>query len=142
MLTSARNQFKGTVTSVKKGAVNDEIIMRLPGGAELTAVITCTSTEKLGIREGKEVIALVKASWVTLATDLSGIKLSARNQLSGTVKEVKSGAVNSEICVDLGNGDELVAMVTMGSEKKLELAKGKPVTALIKASHVLLGTEA
>lgn len=142
MLTSARNQFKGIVSSVKKGAVNDEISVKLPGGAELTAVITSTSTENLGIREGKEVIALVKASWVTLAADLTGIKLSARNQLRGTVKEIKSGAVNSEICVDLGNGDELVAMITLGSEKKLELEKGKPVTALIKASHVLLGVEA
>ncbi len=44
MLTSSRNQFKGTVKSVKKGAVNDEIVIKLPGGTELTSIITETST--------------------------------------------------------------------------------------------------
>lgn len=142
MLTSSRNQFKGTVSSVKKGAVNDEIIIRLPGGSELTAVITSASTENLGIKEGIEAVALVKASWVILATDLSGIRLSARNQLKGIVKEVKTGAVNSEVLVELDGGDEVVAIITLGSEKKLDLKNGKEVTALIKASHVLIGVSA
>jgi Molybdopterin-binding protein len=47
MLTSSRNQFKGTVKSVKKGAVNDEIVIKLPGGTELTSIITETSTTTL-----------------------------------------------------------------------------------------------
>jgi molybdate transport system regulatory protein len=139
MLTSSRNQFKGTVKSIKKGAVNDEILIKLPGGAELTAIITETSTETLGLKEGTEVIALVKASWVILATDLKGIKLSARNQLRGKVKAVMTGAVNSEVAVDLDGGDELVAVVTCESERKLGLVPGKEVTALIKAPHIIVG---
>lgn len=139
MLTSSRNQFKGTVKSIKKGAVNDEILIKLPGGAELTAIITETSTETLGLKEGTEVIALVKASWVILAADLKGIKLSARNQLRGKVKAVMTGAVNSEIMVDLDGGDELVAVVTCESERKLGLVPGKEVTALIKAPHIIVG---
>ena len=59
MLTSSRNQFCGKVTSIKKGAVNDEIVIKLTGGTELTAVITSASTETLGLTEGKEAIALV-----------------------------------------------------------------------------------
>ncbi len=62
--------------------MNDEIVIKLPGGTELTSIITETSTTALGLKEGTEVIALVKSSWVILATDLEGIKLSARNQLS------------------------------------------------------------
>lgn len=139
MLTSSRNQFKGTVKSIKKGAVNDEILIKLPGGAELTAIITETSTETLGLKEGTEVIALVKASWVILATDLKGIKLSARNQLRGKVKAVMTGAVNSEVAVDLDGGDELIAVVTCESERKLGLVPGKEVTALIKAPHIIVG---
>ena len=139
MLTSSRNQFKGAVKSVKKGAVNDEIVIKLPGGAELTSIITETSTTTLGLKEGTEVIALVKASWVILATDLEGIKLSARNQLCGKVKEVKTGSVNSEVVVSLDGGDELVAIVTCESEKKLGLAPGKKVTAIIKAPHIIVG---
>ncbi len=139
MLTSSRNQFCGKVTSIKKGAVNDEIVIKLTGGTELTAVITSASTETLGLTEGKEAIALVKATWVILAADLEGIKLSARNALKGTVSEVKHGAVNSEIIVKLEGGEELVAIVTCESEKKLALAPGKEVTALIKASHIIVG---
>ncbi|MGD9640608.1 MAG: molybdopterin-binding protein [Synergistaceae bacterium] len=139
MLTSSRNQFKGTVKSVKKGAVNDEIVIKLPGGTELTSIITETSTTALGLKEGTEVIALVKSSWVILATDLEGIKLSARNQLSGKVKEVKTGSVNSEVVVSLDGGDELVAIVTCESEKKLGLVPGKKVTAIIKAPHIIVG---
>ena len=139
MLTSSRNQFCGKVTSVKKGAVNDEVVIKLAGGTELTAVITAASTEALEITEGKEAIALIKATWVILAADLGGIKLSARNALKGTVAEVKTGAVNSEIIVQLEGGEELVAVVTCESEKKLALVPGKEVTALIKASHIIVG---
>ena len=139
MLTSSRNQFKGAVKSVKKGAVNDEIVIKLPGGAELTSIITETSTTTLGLKEGTEVIALVKASWVILATDLEGIKLSARNQLCGKVKEVKTGSVNSEVVVSLDGGDELVAIVTCESEKTLGLVPGKKITAIIKAPHIIVG---
>lgn len=139
MLTSSRNQFCGKVTSVKKGAVNDEVVIKLAGGTELTAVITAASTEALEITEGKEAIALIKATWVILAADLGGIKLSARNALKGTVAEVKTGAVNSEIIVKLEGGEELVAVVTYESEKKLALVPGKEVTALIKASHIIVG---
>ena len=86
MLTSSRNQFKGTVKLIKKGAVNDEIIIKLAGGTELAAIITSTSTDNLKLAVGTEAIALVKATWVILATDLNGIKLSARNTLKGTVR--------------------------------------------------------
>ncbi|MBP8632495.1 MAG: TOBE domain-containing protein [Synergistaceae bacterium] len=67
------------------------------------------------------------------------MKLSARNQLRGTVKEVRTGSVNSEVVVTLDSGEELVAIVTCESEKKLGLAVGKKVTALIKASHIIVG---
>lgn len=140
MLTSSRNQFKGTVKLIKKGAVNDEIIIKLAGGTELAAIITSTSTDNLKLAVGTEAIALVKATWVILATDLNGIKLSARNTLKGTVSAVKTGAVNSEISVKLEGGEELVAVVTCESEKKLALAEGKAVTAIIKASHIIVGT--
>ena len=139
MLTSARNQFRGKVIGIKTGAVNDEVAIKLPGGTELTAVITCTSTKNLGLAPGKDVIALIKAPWVILATDLNGIKLSARNQLTGTVTGVKTGAVNTEVTVKLAGGEELAAVITNESADTLKLAAGKPVTAIVKASHMILG---
>ena len=139
MLTSARNQFRGKVIGIKAGAVNDEVAIKLPGGTELTAVITCTSTKNLGLAPGKDVIALIKAPWVILATNLEGIRLSARNQLKGTVTEVKPGAVNTEVIVKLAGGEELAAIITNESSETLQLAAGKPVTAIVKASHMILG---
>ena len=69
MQLSARNTLKGTVKSIVHGAVNSEVTVQLPGGQELVSVITKASAERLGLAEGKEVIAVIKASNVMIATD-------------------------------------------------------------------------
>ena len=69
MQLSARNVVKGTVKSVTHGMVNSEIVVELPGGQELVSVITKSSAERLGLAEGKEVCALIKASNVMLAVE-------------------------------------------------------------------------
>ncbi|HMQ56375.1 MAG TPA: molybdopterin-binding protein [Anaerolineae bacterium] len=69
MEISARNVIKGTVKSVNHGAVNSEIVLELPGGTELVAVITKSSAERLGLSVGKTAHAIIKASNVMLATD-------------------------------------------------------------------------
>lgn len=140
MRTSARNQLSGTVSGYKAGAVNDEIELTLPGGARIVAVVTRESTESLGLKPGANAFALVKASSVIVATDLSGAKLSARNQLAGTVTAVTPGAVNAEVVLDIGGGMRLAAIVTQESLKSLGLAPGAKATALFKASSVILGT--
>lgn len=66
---SARNVLKGKVKSIKHGAVNSEILMQLPSGLEIVSVITKTSAESLGLKEGKEVYAIIKATNVILGTD-------------------------------------------------------------------------
>jgi len=69
MKISARNMLKGKVKRVTMGAVNAEVIIELPGGAEITSIITITSAKNLGLKEGKEVYAVIKASNVMVATD-------------------------------------------------------------------------
>ncbi len=69
MKISARNVLKGRVKSVNPGAVNTEVVIELPGGAEVVSIITKTSAEKLGLAAGKEVYAVIKASNVMLAID-------------------------------------------------------------------------
>jgi len=66
------------------------------------------------------------------------MKLSTRNQLSGTVTQVKLGTIMSEITVDIG-GQSVVAAITRASAEELELASGDNVTVLIKATEVMLG---
>ncbi|HAF50043.1 MAG: hypothetical protein PWR28_994 [Synergistaceae bacterium] len=69
MKISARNVLKGKVKKVIHGAVNSEVTLELPGGLEVVSIITKTSAENLGLAEGKEVYAVIKASNVMIATD-------------------------------------------------------------------------
>ena len=65
---SASNQLAGTISSLTPGAVNDEVGIQLSGGGVMVAIITNRSTEALGLREGMEVVAIIKASQVILGT--------------------------------------------------------------------------
>jgi molybdopterin-binding protein len=69
------------------------------------------------------------------------MKLSARNALAGKVVEIKEGVVTAEVTVDIGGGKHVVSSITMESAKNLGLAEGKDVTAIIKASNVMLAVE-
>ena len=66
------------------------------------------------------------------------MELSARNQLKGTVKEVRLGAVMAEITLDV-SGQELVAAITRTSAERLGLQAGDAVTAIIKSTEVMIG---
>jgi molybdate transport system regulatory protein len=142
MKTSARNQFIGTVSALRAGAINDEVELTLPGGARIVAVITQQSAQALGLRTGMKAIALVKSSSVLVATDLEGAKLSARNQLKGVVSAVAPGAVNAEVVIDIDGGGSVAAIVTQGSVKSMGLAQGLRATALFKATSVILAVTA
>ncbi|AOJ20137.1 molybdenum-dependent transcriptional regulator [Burkholderia cenocepacia] len=140
MKTSARNQLFGKVASLVRGTVNDEVTLALPGGQAVVAVLTHESAEALGLREGVDACALVKASWVVLAVDDGGpdLKVSARNRLHGSVDAVAAGAVNSEVTLALDGGGTLTAVVTNDSVDALQLAAGRRAIALFKASSVIL----
>jgi molybdopterin-binding protein len=69
MQLSARNVLQGTVKSVVHGAVNSEVSVQLPGGQELISVITKSSAERLGLAEGTQVAAVIKASNVMIAVE-------------------------------------------------------------------------
>jgi molybdate transport system regulatory protein len=142
MKTSARNQFAGTVSDVHIGAVNAEVEVSLKSGVKIIAAITKESLETLAISKGKEVIALVKAPQIILVTDFGGYKISARNQLAGTVTQIQPGAVNTEVDIELTGGEKVAATVTNESVTNLGLQKGSSVTAVFKAGAVLLAVAA
>ncbi|MCP8632585.1 TOBE domain-containing protein [Pseudomonas mosselii] len=141
MKVSARNVFEGKVSKVQPGAVNAEVELTLGGGEKLVAVVTMASLKNLDIKEGKQAIALVKAPWVVLTTDAGGYQFSARNSLKGTVQRIDDGAVNAEVVLKLTGGTELYTIVTRDAVKDLGLKPGVEATALIKASHIILGAK-
>jgi molybdopterin-binding protein len=68
------------------------------------------------------------------------MRISARNQLRGTVVSVKEGAVEAQVVIDVG-GQEIVSVVTVDAVKELGLAAGSGVVALIKADSVMLAVD-
>jgi molybdopterin-binding protein len=66
------------------------------------------------------------------------MQLSARNQLKGTIRSVKTGAIMAEVILDVA-GHELVAEISKGSVERLQLKQGDQVTAIIKATEVIIG---
>ena len=67
------------------------------------------------------------------------MKISARNQLKGTVKTTKLGSVMAEVTVEVDAG-EVVAAITRGSVESLGLKAGDRVTVIIKSTEVMIGT--
>jgi molybdate transport system regulatory protein len=141
MKTSARNQYLGSVKSIKLGAINAEVVLDIGGGDTLAAVITNESVEHLGLKVGSEAYAMIKAPWVIVTTS-DGFKTTARNELRGTVVRCQEGAVNGEVIIELAGGKSVAAIVTNDSIKSLGLKEGAKACALIKASHVILAVNA
>ena len=68
--------------------------------------------------------------------------LSARNQFRGRVVSVKGGAVMSEVVIDIGGGHQIVSLISASSAKRLKLKKGAAAVAIIKATEVIVSTDA
>ncbi len=142
MKTSARNQFAGIVHAVRAGAVNDEIDLQVIGGLHIVATVTHESRTELGLELGAKAFALVKAASIMLMTEAGDVRLSARNQLAGTVTRVVPGAVNTEVVLQLPGGGTVAAIITNESAKALAIAEGSAATAVFKASSVIVGVPA
>lgn len=69
MNISARNVLKGRIVGITVGAVNTEVVIELPGGAQIVSIISKVSAEKLGLKKGRKAYAVIKASTVMVATD-------------------------------------------------------------------------
>jgi molybdopterin-binding protein len=68
------------------------------------------------------------------------VKLSARNQLKGTVSEIRRGEAIANVVLDVA-GQRLVASITVEAVEELGLAEGSSVTAIVKASDVMIATD-
>jgi len=69
MKISARNVLAGKIKSIERGAVNSEVLIELPSGVEIVAIITNNSVDKLQLQTGVNAYAVIKASNVMIATE-------------------------------------------------------------------------
>lgn len=128
----------GKVVSITKGAINSEVGLKLDNDMTMYAIITNESVQALNLAPGKTASALIKSSWVILASATEKLITSARNQLCGVVSRIEQGTVNTEVVLDLGGNISIVAMITNESQNLLKFSVGSQACALIKASHVIL----
>lgn len=141
MQLSARNLLKGTVSSVEAGAVNGVVRISL-GEEAVTANITMQAISQLGLAEGKEAYAIIKASNVMFAAGVERLtNISARNQLPGTVLTVRKGAVNGHVTLELADGNKVTGSITNEAIDALGLEVGVPALAIVKSSDVIVGVD-
>ncbi len=141
MKISARNQLKGTIANVTESAVNGVVAISL-GDATIKANITMEAVEQLGLAEGKEACAIIKASNVMFAVGDEPLKnISARNQLPGTIASIKKGAVNGHVVLELADGNKITGSITNEAIEQLGLAEGGKALAIIKSTDVIVGVE-
>lgn len=69
------------------------------------------------------------------------MKISARNQIHGTVRSIKKGPVSTEVVIAIAGGNEIVSSITTTSAETLKLKEGMKVFAVIKASEVMVGVD-
>jgi len=136
--TSITNQLFAVVTAIHPGAVNAEVFVELKGGEKIVVSLTLDELAALSIVSGSEVLLLVNGTDISIVTDMSGQRLSARNNLMGTVVRIQQDAVDSEVIIRLPGDDTLVVMVTQISAQSLNLRPGISVNAVFKSNAVML----
>ncbi len=138
--TSARNQYFGSVIQNDGESILQHIdILLADGSTQLRAAITQQSAERLRLIAGQDVIALIKAPWITLAAAHS-TNNSFDNQLEGTVASIQPGDDNSEVLVTLNGGETLCATVLNSELKQLKCKVGQSIVAQFSADKVIVAT--
>ena len=106
----------------------------------LKADITMESVKDLGLEEGKECYAVIKATNVMFAASkIEGI--SARNQIEGKVVKVEEGAVNGHVTIEDVDGVRICGSITNEAIESLGLAEGKTAVAIVKATDVMVAVD-
>ncbi|ASM34749.1 ModE family transcriptional regulator [Campylobacter sputorum subsp. bubulus] len=139
MKIGARNQIKTQITEIKTGSVNSLISAKSSCGKVFKATVTVESEKNLDLKVGKEAYFIFKAINVIISKDNS-LKFSATNQITGKVKDIELGDVMSKITIN-SDGLEISSVITKESTQSLNLKQGDSVTAMIKATNIIVGVK-
>lgn len=137
--TSARNQFFARVTSLDPTDISRKVCLTMQDDTPLYADITERSCQRLGLVPGKEVLALIKAPWVTLSANAALIAKDD-NRLSGTINAVIPGEEFDEVTLQLDLGEELCALLPKAAQQAITWQKGDRAYAHFAPSQVILAT--
>lgn len=128
----------GTITRVVKGHIHANVQI-LWKSIPLSVVITKASCEDMHLSEGDAITVLIKGTDVMLAKSFSGL-ISARNRVSGVVKQIVQGDVVSKVFVE-SQEETLHAIITNTSLKEMDISEGNEVMAIVKSTELILYKE-
>ncbi|GGB54395.1 molybdenum-dependent transcriptional regulator [Oceanisphaera marina] len=137
--TSARNQFFARVTSLDPTDISRKVCLTMQGDIPLYADITERSCQRLGLTPGKEVLALIKAPWVTLEPEGDGIT-DNDNVLAGCISDMVPGEEFDEYSLLLDQGELLCALLSKPHSQQLNLSISDRAQARFAPSQVILAT--
>ncbi len=135
MKLSARNQFSGKVSKITEGAVNGIVAVDV-NGTVIMGTISMEAIKELGLKEGADAVAVIKATDVMVGT--GELKLSARNKLPGRVSAIEEGAVNDIVKIDTAVG-VVSATISKAAVAELGISAGSEAVAVIKATSIMIG---
>lgn len=136
-VTSARNQFLGTVSKLKVDSVNAVLDIRINARQVIQATITNQSLEDMQLESGSQVYALVKASWLKLEKVTFDDHLFP-NQLDGRVVLIHRGTHQSEVILDIGEGKTVCAVVDNEKLERLGLSQADQAIVVFDSTSVIL----
>jgi molybdate transport system regulatory protein len=139
MTISARNVFRAEVIEVKKWPVDVEVTLRVSEKDTILAIVTNESAEQLHLSRGRKALALIKASFVSLAP--VGDATAQRNCFRGVVKQRVDAERNSEILLDIGFGKTMTVVTPRRLVEDMGLKEGDAALATFDPSDVILAVE-
>ncbi|PHM39444.1 molybdenum-dependent transcriptional regulator [Xenorhabdus mauleonii] len=138
--TSARNQFFGTIIERDYQNIQQHVrVLLADGKTSISAALTEQSANRLDLVNGKEVLVLIKAPWITLAKEHNPSS-SFDNALSGQINHLDAGTDHSEIILTLNGGESLCVTLSNQEVESLKLQPNDAVTACFQADKVIIAT--
>jgi molybdate transport system regulatory protein len=129
------NRLRGKITGIESNG-HISLVDVAVGADTFSATLLESPQASPYLAVGNTVMVLFKETEVSLAKDLSG-RISLRNRLRATVREIRRGEILSEVLLDY-HGQTIASIITTRAVQRLELADGDKVEALIKANEVSL----
>ena len=136
MAISARNKLQGRVSEIKSGEVMCLVTVEAQG-TKVVAAVTKQGVEELKLKQNDEVTAVIKSTEVMLMKGAGQVTLSARNRFAGQVESVQKGEAMGLVTVKMGQF-YLGAAITRAAIDEMGLKQGDQVTAVVKATEVML----
>lgn len=138
--SSARNQWRAEVLTLKLGVVRSEVTLRLPMGALMVASVSRETISRMALNYGSQVIVLVKATMVHLVAKSQDYDFSAENHFEGVISDIIQDEVSAEIIVNLASGDRVVTTLGVDEYAEIGVGEGDNVSLFFDAGAIVLAT--